>query len=117
MTIDPYFRSSDDLNLTPDTRGLLSLALDAYLAGHEHVAHDLASLASRLIEMKCPTRAQALAKEILARVSSPGQDFATLLDPFDLAEPAGDSLAGNGHTSPTENAMANLDAKAPSDDQ
>jgi hypothetical protein len=94
MTLDPSSQSSDPEQLTPDTHGLLSLALDAYLTGHEQVAHDLAELASHLVETRGCTRLRAVAKEILARANAPGQDFATLLDPFDIPGLAGKSLSG-----------------------
>jgi hypothetical protein len=117
MTTDSSFQTSGSKQLTPDTRRLLSLALDAYLTGHERVAHDLTALASRLIELRCSPRFRAIAKEILERASSPGQDFATLLDPFDPAERACESLAGKGKSEPTAHAMANLDVKSPPDGQ
>jgi hypothetical protein len=82
------FGSSGSLELeplTPDPHGLLSLALDAYLVGHEQVARELAALASHLIEMRDCAPLRAVAKEILARANAPGQGFATLLDPFDLS--------------------------------
>src|SRR6202021_95707 len=101
----------------PDTRGLLRLAPGAYLTGHEPVGPYPTALASRLIELRCSPRFRAIAKEILERASSPGQDFATLLDPFDLAERACESLAGKGQSEPTAHAMANLDVKSPPDGQ
>jgi hypothetical protein len=71
--------------LHPDTDGLLSLALDAYLVGHEQVARELAALADHLVEMRDCAALRAVAKEILARANAPGQGFATLLDAFDLS--------------------------------
>jgi hypothetical protein len=117
MTIDPSFQHSGPKQLTAETRGLLSLALDAYLAGHERVAHDLAALASRLIEMRHSARLCAIAKAILARASLPGQDFATLLDASALAELAAVSLTSNVQSAPSEDAMAILDTMFPSDGQ
>jgi hypothetical protein len=99
MTLDPSSQNSGTEQLTPDTHGLQSLALDAYLTGHQQVAHNLADLANRLIETKGCAPLRAVVKEILARANAPGQDFATLLDPFDLPRigeriPAGQSPDG-----------------------
>jgi hypothetical protein len=103
MTLDPSSQNSgteqltpDTHGLTPDTHGLQSLALDAYLTGHQQVAHNLADLGNRLIETKGCSPLRAVVKEILARANAPGQDFATLLDPFPGCEriPAGQSPDG-----------------------
>lgn len=83
MTLDPTECSGPEYP-TPDTNELLSVALDAYLAGHERVAQDLAALASHLVETNGCSRLSAVAREILARANAPGQDFVTLLQPFDL---------------------------------
>ena len=108
MTIDPSFQSSASEQLMSNICGLQSLALDAHLTGHERVAHDLVGLANCLSEAGCTTRVRAVAKEILARASSPEQDFETLLDPFDLAE-----LARNTQSVPS--GMAILETKLTSD--
>jgi hypothetical protein len=96
---------ADEANATsehfiPDTNGLISLAVDAYLVGHEQVAQDLAALASHLVQTRGCTSLRAVAKEILARASAPRQGFATLLDPFDLS---GLSSESKLNRSPTAN--------------
>jgi hypothetical protein len=113
MTLDPSFQNSGIEQLTPDTHGLQSLALDAYLTGHQQVADSLAALANRLIETKGCVPLRAVAKEILARANAPGQDFATLLDPFDLPGLASESLPRKVSTAnDLPRAAANLGAKA-----
>jgi hypothetical protein len=78
--------------LTPDSRKLLLLALDAYLVRYPQVAQDLTALASKLNETSGCPRLGAIAKAILARADEPGQGFETLLDPFDLSELSAKSL-------------------------
>jgi hypothetical protein len=78
--------------LTPDSRKLLLLALDAYLVRYPQVAQDLTALASKLNETSGCPRLGAIAKAILARADEPGQGFETLLDPFDLSKLSAKSL-------------------------
>ena len=79
-------------SLTPDSKILLSLALDAYLVGYTQVAQDLTALADKLNESGGCSRFGIIARAILVRANEPGQWFDTLLDPFDLSEASGQCL-------------------------
>ena len=78
--------------LTTDSQQLLSLALDAQLAGYERVAQDLSLLAGKLNEVTSRGRLGAIARIILTRAQIPGQGFETLLDRIDVSQLSDDTL-------------------------